>query len=116
MSEKMWEFSTKNFHVIATVEPDENVDVSFDDTNTTRDNLESGKWTAFATWVRVYYRGAEVGSDCLGGSIYEHPRDFFSEHRGSRGQWGSYFPDMVRQAIKEARKTLANTPRIRATA
>lgn len=116
----MREFRTKNFRVVATISPDDDVDTSFDETGETADKLQSGEWEAFQTAVTVYYRGAELGADYLGGSIYANPADFFKEHIGlaakSRADgcnYGSYFPDMVREAISEARKALADAPRLR---
>lgn len=70
--------------------------------------------------ARGTWNDAEIGSDYLGGSIYANPRDFFREHIGiaakSRADgcnYGCYFPDMVHTAIEQARKTLANPPKIR---
>jgi len=116
----MREFNTKNFRVVASIEPDQDVDTSFDETGETADKIESGEWEAFQTSVVVYWNGAEIGADYLGGSIYANPEDFFKEHIGlaakSRADgrnYGCYFPDMVREAISEARKHLANPPRVR---
>lgn len=114
-------FHTRNFSVVAAIEPDNDLDLSFDDTGEVTEKLNSGEYEAFQTAVHVYYRGAEVGADYLGGSIYANPRDFFKEHIGlaakSRADgcnYGCYFPDMIRTAIAEARKMLANVPHIRA--
>lgn len=116
----LWQFETRNFRVVASISPDDECDTSFDETGETRDKVRSGEWTMFETAVRVYFRDAEIGADYLGGSIYAEPRDFFREHIGlaakSRADgvnYGSYFPDMVREAIGEARKALADTPRMR---
>jgi hypothetical protein len=115
-------FKTKNFTVRAMIEPDNDLDLSFDDTGEVREKLESGEYEAFQTKVAVYWNGAEIGADYLGGSIYADPEDFFKEHIGlaakSRADgcnYGAYFPDMVREAISEARKHLANVPKVRAT-
>ena len=117
----MWEFKTANFIVRATIEPDDDTDLSWDDTGETREKLASGEWEAFQTEVTVSFRGTEIGADYLGGSIYADPRDFFIEHHGiaakSRADgcnYGCYFPDMVRTAIGEARKALGDMPRLRA--
>ncbi len=116
----IWQFETRNFRVVASISPDTDVDISFDETSETRDKLESGEWTAFETAVRVYFRDAEVAADYLGGSIYAEPRDFFREHIGlaarSRADgrnYCCYFPGMVSQAISEARKALADMPQLR---
>ena len=39
--------------------------------------------------------------------LYANPADFAREHIGARGKWGSYYRDMVSQAIDEARATIA---------
>jgi hypothetical protein len=117
----IWQFETRNFRVVASISPDEDVDTSFDETGETKEKIESGEWTAFQTAVRVYFRDSEISADYLGGSIYAEPRDFFREHIGlaakSRADgvnYGSYFPGMVREAIGEARKALADMPKLRA--
>jgi hypothetical protein len=122
MKHVMWQFHTKNFSVCATIDHDEDLDLSWDDTGEVREKLETGEYEAFQTKVAVYYRGCEVSAEYLGGSIYANPHDFFTEHYGltakSRADncnYGSYFPGMVREAIAEARKNLRNVPYIRAT-
>jgi hypothetical protein len=116
----MRKFRTKNFTVRAMIEPDCDLDLSFDDSGEVTAALESGDMVAFQTKVAVYYHGAEIGADYLGGSIYREPREFFREHIGlaakSRADgcnYGAYFPDMVREAISEARKHFADMPRLR---
>lgn len=118
---EMFRFKTANFVVRATITEDDDADISFDETAETRDKLASGEWVVFVTHVTVAFRGAVIGEDYLGGSIYAHPREFFTEHYGlaakSRADgcnYGSYFPGMVREAISEARKALADMPRVRA--
>jgi hypothetical protein len=117
----MWEFKTANFVIRALIEPDDDLDLSWDDSGETAANLNSGLWEAFQTEITVSFRGTEIAADYLGGSVYERPADFFKEHYGlaakSRADgcnYGAYFPDMVRTAIGEARKALAAMPKIRA--
>ena len=116
----MWQFETQNFRIVASIEPDEDCDFSFDESGETQAKVESGEWEVFQTAVRVYLRDAEISADYLGGSIYSDPREFFREHIGlaarSRADgrnYGCYFPQMVREAISEARKALADMPRMR---
>jgi hypothetical protein len=116
----MWQFRTEQFSVIAYIEPDYDTDLSWDVTGEGREKLESGEYEAFGTEVVVYWRGKEIAADYLGGSIYRNPRDFFCEHHGivakSRAdgvRYGCYFPDMVRQAVREARQALSSLPRLR---
>ena len=114
MSEVIWQFKTRNFTVQWLIFPCEDLDLSWCETGETRENLESGLWTAFDSEIRVLFRGVEIGSDYLGQSIYENPSDF-RDHIGMNAKGhGSYFSDMVREAIAEARKTLANMPEMRA--
>lgn len=117
---EMFRFETANFVIRATVATDQDVDLSFDETSETRDKINSGEWQAFDTEVTVSHKGIELGADYLGGSIYANPRDFFKEHIGlaakSRADgcnYGAYFPDMVREAISEARIALASMPKVR---
>lgn len=96
---------------------DSDVDLSWDDDGSVRAGLESGRFQHFGVVATVYCRGSEIGSDSLWGCIYESPRDFM-DHVGIRhyspkpgvipeGQCGSYFSNMVRIAISEARKSLS---------
>ena len=101
---EMYRFETANFTVVAMIEPDHDLDLSWDETGEVADKLERGVYEAFETKVAVYHGDTEIGADYLGGSIYENPRDFFKEHIGAKGKYGSYFRDMVRSAIAEARK------------
>lgn len=128
-----WRFETAHFVVVATIEQDYDVDISFDETSETLEKLQSGEWQAFATIVTVYAKasGAKLGSDALYGSIYAEPREFFTEHRCAdplnrnssimRAAHGEstaichYFPEMVREAIRETRKSVVNLPRLRQT-
>lgn len=107
--ELVWSFETASFRVECLFSPDDDVDTSFDETGETQDNINSGFWQAFCTEVRVIHKntGAVLSEDFLSGSIYEKPLDFIKEHYGCKPKgYGSYFPDMVRQAIHDARKQL----------
>jgi hypothetical protein len=112
----MFCFETANFVVRAVIVDDSDVDISYDETSETRDKLDSGEWQAFGTIVTVEHKGLVLGESSLWGSIYAKPADFFTEHRGCgyRGSVGSYFPDMVREAISMARLMLATLPKVRA--
>jgi len=118
---EMYRFETENFIITASIQPDSDVDLSFDETGETRENLNSGLWESFGTIVRVMTRdGIELGCDSLWGSIYEKPADFFTEHYGlaakSRADgcnYGSYFTGMISEAIKDARKTLHSMPKVK---
>ena len=129
-AETLWTFSTARFRVVCEIEPDFDLDLSFDDTGEVAEKLESGEYTAFQTRVAVYLDGNQIAADYLGGSIYANPEDFVTDHRdpdpmnrnsslmrAERGDNVSichYFPGMVSEAIAEARKALSNVPTIRA--
>lgn len=103
--ETMRTFTAGRFTVKAMIEPDYDTDLSWDETGETVDKLNSGEWFAFQTKVAVYLDSHEIAADYLGGSIYAEPRDFFTEHLGMNAKGhGSYFSDMVREAIREARE------------
>lgn len=112
------QFQTKNFSVIVDALPEEDLDLSFDDDGSVAEGLESGKFIAFVARARVFFHGEEIGTDYLGGCIYES-LEAFMDHRecgranrkweaeGQSGRCGSYFSDMIHEAIAEARKHLA---------
>lgn len=103
--ERMYSFKLGRFEVVAEITPCIDLDLSFDDAaGSIAEDLGSGKFTAFDTRVQVKLNGAVIGTDWLGQSIYENPADFFTEHYGSKPLgFGSYFPDMVREAISQGR-------------
>lgn len=106
MWETVWTFKTARCCVELAFAPDDDIDLSWDETGKTRANLESGLWQAFQSCVTVTIDGVECGVDYLGGSIYERPLDFI-DHRGmNAGGYGSYFSSMVRGAISQARKEM----------
>lgn len=104
--ETVWSFETARCRVELAFTPDFDLNLSWDETGETRANLESGLWQAFQSRVTVTIDGVERGVDYLGGSIYERPLDFI-DHRGMNADGhGSYFSDMVRGAIAQARKEI----------
>lgn len=119
------QFKTKNFTVVVNAYEDCDLDLSWDEDEQTRKDLERGELVAFCVTATVYYKGSEVGSDSLGGCI-DKSIDAFQDHRecgkqnrewaaqGKKGRCGSYFLDMIHEAIAQARKTLSDRPYIRA--
>jgi len=111
---RLWTFATASFLVTADTVPDSDVDTSYDETGETDEKLASGEWEAFGTVVKVEtHDGVELGTASLWGSIYADPREF-RDHLGiaEKGRadgcnYGSYFSDLVREAVGEARTTLA---------
>lgn len=120
------QFHTKHFTVAVDAYGDNDLDLSFDDDGSIRAKLDNGELVAFWVEVEVYYKGDKVGSDCLGGCIYESIEKF-QDHRecgrqnrqwaaqGLSARCGSYFRDMIHEAIAHARKTLVDRPYIRTT-
>lgn len=116
-------FKTKNFAVIVDAIEEDSPDFSFDDTGETAEKVESGEWRCFTARVRVLLHGREIGSDYLGNCIYES-LDTFMDHKecgkqnrdyaaqGKEGRCGSYFSDMIHNAIAEARTELKETQAI----
>ena len=110
------EFNTKNFTVTVDALTDNDIDLSFaEDADEIIEQLESGELTAFCVRASVYMHGIELGSDYLGGCLYKSI-DEFQDHiesgkykreqekkHGKKINVGSYFVDVVRQAISEAR-------------
>jgi len=104
----MWSFKTKNFTVIWEIEPDA-LNVSYMDRSLAdecRRNIRSGKWECFATTVRVIENssGVAMGEAFLGGSVYANPAEFRDHFGMNKKGHGSYFSDLVREAVAEARK------------
>lgn len=118
------EFRTKHFTVIMDALPELDLDLSWDDTGEVAAKLDSGEFVAFVARCRVLLHGNEIGSDYLGGCVYESI-DAFMDHRecgkqsrklaaqGKNSRCGSYFADMIHTAIAEARKYLIDMGQIR---
>lgn len=118
----VWKFRTKEFRVELYVTRDRNYQYDGDDEGgETQAKLDSGEYVAFDSVVTVEFRGEEIASDHLGGSVYESDKvpEFWTAHRDSdpmnrncsimRAANGEncgichYFPDMVASAISLAR-------------
>lgn len=118
-NDHIWRFNTARFSVILDCDWEENPDFSFDETGETEDKCRRGVWSCVCFRVRVLLDGEEIAADFLGNSIYADVCDFAREHLGCRtAGYGSYFPDMVREAISEARaeirRRVDTAPRLRA--
>lgn len=116
MKEQVWEFKTARFRVVLSIEPSD-TEYDGDDDGETQAGIASGLYQHFDSMVRVYLDGEEVGYDCLGSSVYEHPSEFWRAHWDSPANGrntlaikaancciGHYFPDMVREACRMARE------------
>jgi hypothetical protein len=116
----IYTFKTKNFLVRVTAEEEDSLDLSWDEDGRVRAGLASGELIAFCVHAQVFWRGHLVGEDYLGECIYESI-EAFRDHLGIREYSrqesaklgrdvcaGSYFSDMIRTCVTEARKTLAS--------
>lgn len=114
--ENIYTFKTRNFTIRVDAVEETNPDFSFDDTGEAQEMIERGDWLCFAVRASVSFRGSDIGEDYLGNCIYQNIRDF-RDHFGIRkhANCGSYFTDMIRESIREARKTLSEMPTLRQT-
>lgn len=127
--ERVWEFKTARFTVALEIAHDDSYRYDGEDADgSTQFDLDTGELVAFDSRVVVELDGQEIGADHLGGSVYRAGDEsaFWTDHRdpdpmnrncsimrAARGEncvICHYFPDMVRVAIAEARKTLATRP------
>jgi len=100
---RIWDFSTENTAVRMHVAPDEAPDMSWDEDGRCSADIAAGKLTEpFVVVCTVYINGIEVGSDVLGGCIYESAEAFANGDNRN-----GYFRDMVRQSVSEAREVVA---------
>ena len=104
----MWSFKTAHFTVEWLIERDVlNTDYMDSDlADECRANVRSGEWKCFSSTIQVVHRATKrvLSESYLGNSIYADPREF-RDHFGMNGKgYGSYFSDMVREAVADARK------------
>lgn len=100
------------------------LDLSFDDDGSVARALEAGELEAFTVEASCHLDGYELASDYLGNCIYPTPRAFMdhigiaAHNRKTGHNCGSYFSDMVRTVVRDARKAVADlqTVHVRATA
>lgn len=135
---EVWSFGTKRFRVVLEVERQWNYQYDGDEEGgETQAKLDSGEFVAFDSRIVVYFDGEAIGSDDLGGSVYgsDNYREFWQAHRGRdplnrnctlmRRAWRGggdpeaavsichYFPEMVRNAVRDARAAICRYPRMR---
>ena len=123
MTEPIWIFETAHFTVRVDALPEEDWDFSWDESGDARDGLDSGRYVGFCARAQVLdHEGGVLAEDYLGNCIYGSLSEFGSVHRDSdplnrnssimRASRGGnvvichYFPDMVRIACRQARRTL----------
>ena len=129
--DNLWTFKTARFTLSCDALVEDYPDLSWDETSEVAEKINAGEYMLFCARVTVYLDGREIASDYLGNCVYE-PGSFETDHRGpdpmnrnctfmraARGRnvvICHYFPDMVRAAIAEARKVLADVPVMRGAA
>ena len=94
-----WTFKTARLRVALELHDCDDLDLSWDDDGSVRDGLERGVFIAFDASVVVKLDGREVGRDWLGQCVYRSADDF--------RYGGGYFPDMVSEAVADARRNIA---------
>jgi hypothetical protein len=131
----VWTFDTTRFRIALQIEPDYGYQYDGDDEDgETQAKLDSGEYVAFDSRVVVYLDDNEIASDALGGSVYaaDDMAEFWTAHRDPnpmnrncsimRAAHGGnvcichYFPDMVHNAVREARAYLCSVPPMRCAA
>lgn len=108
--ETLWDFKTARFRVLVNAVEDDITDLSWDEDGSVKAGLDSGKLVKFGVVCTVYLVGREVGSDSIWGCVYES-YSAFVDHRGIKAhspKSGSYFSDVVREAIADARRVVTS--------
>lgn len=119
------EFRTKQFRVIVDALEEDSPDLSWDETGEAARKIDDGTYLLFCARVRVIHDElGELGADYLGNCVYES-LEAFMDHKecGASNRkaladdptcvsrCGSYFTDMIHQAISMARERIASVKR-----
>jgi len=106
------EFNTANFIVRVEALPEADTDFSFDESGEVEKKVASGEWVAFTAKASVILKanGAQLAADYLGECIYSTIGDFEDHRFGA----ASYFADMIKTVISDARAVLNEMPQVRA--
>lgn len=104
----MWQFKTRNFTVQWLITPDV---LSAQSTDAVllaewRKDIRAGKLKCFQSEIRVVCNatGIIMGEDYLGGTVLANPANFRDHFGMSAAGHGSYFAQMVKEAISQARE------------
>jgi len=94
---------TRGFHVVFSVtqedfHPRDCFDLTEDELADLCDKIDRGLYAWFAARIDVYQQGILLGSDFLGGCLYETPMHFVKE--------SDYYDDMINNAIEDAKYNL----------
>lgn len=119
------EFNTPNFRVTVDAINEDYPDLSWDKSGETTEQVINGDMLVFAVRAYVTHKntGITLGECYLGNCVYSDIADFqdhpqcAAETRklraaGCDATCGSYFSDMVRESIANARGTLADLRRV----
>lgn len=122
--ETVWKFEIGRVRVLLNIEPEHGYQYDgHDPKKKIQSKLDSGEYVAFGSIVTVEMDGETIGEDSLWGSVYSLGTiaEFWTAHRdrnpmnrncsimranhpaGPKVSICHYFPDMVREAIREAR-------------
>jgi len=101
--ETIHEAEHKGFLIVTSITPeDTHPRDSFDETPEAMAEMcrkiDQGLLTWFVVRVQAFRHGVLLGTDYLGGNLYENPEDFIKE--------GGYYEDMVHTATTEAENTI----------
>jgi hypothetical protein len=103
----IWSFETARFRVTCDVTPEDTDPADCFDNDDDVEMVRSGAVDWFTARLRVTLDGAEIATDYLGACAYACAADFARKDRDG------YFRDMVRSAIADARRALADMPKMR---
>jgi hypothetical protein len=112
--ETVWEFKTARFRIALEIEPEDMDPADSFQFQDDIDAVRNGEVEWFYARVAVYMDDNRIAWDGLGGCAYKRVSDFYDAHWKYRE--GTYFTDMVRSAISQARKVLCDVPKLRCLA
>lgn len=104
MNELIWRFETRNLIIQVEAQEELDPDLSWDPEIGPR--IDDGEFVLFSAKASVIWNGNEIATDYLGNCIYRTIEEF-RDHIGIKKDHpgcGSYFSDMVREVLKEARE------------
>ncbi len=103
----IWSFQTERFRIMCDVTPEDTDPADCFDNDDDVEMVRSGAVDWFVARLRVTLDGAEIATAYLGACAYACAADFARKDRNG------YFRDMVRSAIADARRALADMPKMR---
>jgi len=104
----IWSFQTARFRITCDVTPDDTNPADCFEFDEDIEAVRSGAVDWFVARLRVTLDGVVIATDYLGACAYACASDFAHKDRDG------YFRGMVRSAVAEARRALANAPKLRA--